>query len=45
MRNKKQRKVFLYLLIILGISVGFALLSTTLNINGIAGIKSNTWNI
>jgi len=45
MKNKKQRKVFLYLLIILGISVGFALLSTTLNINGIAGIKSNTWNI
>ena len=35
----------LYLLVILGITVGFALLSTTLFINGTAAIKSNTWNI
>ena len=45
MRNRRKNKVFLYLLVILGITVGFALLSTTLKINGIAGIKSNTWNI
>lgn len=45
MKNKKQRKIFLYLLVILGITVGFALLSTTLYINGTAGIKGNTWNI
>jgi hypothetical protein len=44
-KNKKKRKVFLYLLVILGITVGFALLSTTLYINGTAGIKGNTWNI
>ena len=45
MKNKKQRKIFLYLLVILGITVGFALLSTTLKINGTASIKSNTWDI
>ena len=44
-KNKKQRKIYLYLLIILGITIGFALLSTTLFINGTANIKSNTWNI
>ena len=44
-KNKKKDKVFLYLLIILGITVGYALLSTTLKIIGTAGIKSNTWNI
>ena len=46
MRNKKrQRNLYLYLLIILGITVGFALLSTTLYINGTANIKKNTWDI
>ena len=46
MRNKKrQRSLYLYLLIILGITVGFALLSTTLYINGTANIKKNTWDI
>lgn len=46
MRNKKrQRNLYLYLLIILGITVGFALLSTTLYINGTAGINKNTWDI
>jgi hypothetical protein len=45
MRNKKKNKIFLYLLVILGITVGFAFLSTTLYINGTASIKSNSWNI
>ena len=45
MKNKKQRKIYLYLLIILGLTMGFALLSTTLKINGTAGIKKNTWSI
>ena len=31
--------------VVLGITLGFALLSTTLKINGTAGIKSNAWNI
>ena len=46
MKNRKRKnKIFLYLLVILGITVGYALLSTTLNINGTAGIKKNTWDI
>ena len=45
MKNKIKINKFLHLLIILGLTVGFALLSTTLNINGTAGIKGNTWDI
>ena len=46
MKNRKNKnKIYLYLLVILGITIGFALLSTTLKINGTAGIKENTWNI
>lgn len=44
-KNKKQEKTIFLLILILGITIGFALLSTTLKINGIASIKSNTWNI
>ena len=44
-KNKRQRKVQLYLLIVLGLTIGFALLSTTLYINGTAGINKNTWDI
>ena len=44
-KNKKQKKTMLLLLILLGVTVGFALLSTTLKINGTAGIKKNTWDI
>ena len=44
-KNKKQRKILLLLILILGLTVGFALLSTTLKINGTAAIKSNTWDI
>ena len=44
-KNKKQRRIMFLLILILGITIGFALLSTTLYINGTAAIKSNTWNI
>ena len=44
-RSKKQRKVLLYLIVVLGLTVGFALLSTTLKINGTASIKGNNWDI
>ena len=44
-RNKKQRRIMFLLILILGVTIGFALLSTTLFINGTANIKSNTWNI
>ena len=45
MKNRKQRKVMFLLILVLGITIGYALISTTLNLNGIAGIKSNTWDI
>lgn len=45
MKRKKQRKLYLYLILILGLTIGFALLSTTLYINGTASIKSSQWNI
>lgn len=35
----------LFILLILFISIGFAYLSTNLNINGILNAKGNTWNI
>ena len=43
--NKKKRNRLYLLLLLLGVTVGFALLSTTLYINGTAGIKSSTWDI
>ena len=44
-KSRKNRKVLLYLVVILGLTIGFALISTTLKINGFASIKSNTWDI
>ena len=43
--NKKKRKKLSALILLLAITVGYALLSTTLRINGVANIKSNTWDI
>lgn len=45
MRNKKRNRVFLLLILLLAISIGFAILSTTLKINGTAGIGKNIWKI
>ena len=46
MKNrKKQGKIKLLLVVIFCLTLGFALLSTTLKINGTAGIKSNRWSI
>ena len=42
--RKKQKKIYA-LIILLLVTIGYALLSTTLKINGIANIKSNTWDI
>lgn len=44
-RMRKQNKMMFLLLVLLGISVGYALISTTLKITGIAGLKGNTWDI
>ena len=45
MRNKKKNQISVLLLILLGISIGFAALATTLKINGSTTITKNTWNI
>lgn len=41
---RKNKKLFILFLLVL-ISIGFAYLTTTLEINGIAGIGRNNWNI
>ena len=43
--RKQRNKRLLMLIFLLTISIGFALLSTTLNINGFAALKSSTWDI
>ena len=45
MRNKKKSQISVLLLILLGLSIGFAALATTLKINGSTTITKNTWNI
>ena len=45
MKNRRKSRVLLLLILLLAVTIGFALLSTTLKINGTAGIKKNTWNI
>ena len=43
-RSRKTNKYFL-LILLLAVSIGFALLSTTLKINGNFGVKGSTWDI
>ena len=43
--TKKTRSILLMIILILSLSIGFALLSTTLNINGLAFITPQTWDI
>ena len=45
MRNKKRNRIFLLLILLLGISIGFAALATTLKINGDAILKKNRWDV
>ena len=45
MNKKKKNRIFLLLILLLAITVGFAALATTLKINGNASITKNTWNI
>jgi len=44
-RNKRRNRVLVLVMLVLTISIGFAILSTTLKINGISTIGKNTWNI
>lgn len=47
MREKKERNIIIGLLCvaILVMSIGFAVLSTNLNINGAATVKANSWDV
>lgn len=42
---KKKSTIVILLFIVVALSIGFALLSTTLKINGIAGVNKHTWDI
>ena len=44
MKNKNQ-KTLLFLLLLLVVSVGYALIATTLKINGSSNVKSARWNV
>ena len=43
--NKKKNSIILLVLLLLGISLGYSLLSSNLNISGTTGLSNNTWNI
>lgn len=45
MRNKKKDTLFILLLVLMAVTIGYAAISTTLKINGTTGIGKNTWNI
>ena len=45
MRNKKRNKYLLLLALLLLVTVGYALISTTLKINGTATVTKQTWNV
>ncbi len=44
-KNRRKDCLLLLLLLVVGLSVGYALLQTTLTINGTSKIKGNTWDI
>ena len=44
-KSKKRNTIMLLILLVCGITVGFALLSTTLYINGSGIVKGNKWDI
>ncbi len=47
MKDKRKKELYsvLLVLLIIGISLGYAALSATLNINGFSKVKDNTWDI
>ena len=45
MKNKHKKYIVYVLLLILCISIGYAALSTTLNITGVSNINSAKWDI
>ena len=46
MRNKKENLyVILILIMLFGVSIGYAVLTKTLNITGNSSVRENTWDI
>ena len=45
MRYKKKNRIFLLIILLLGLSIGFAALSTTLKIDGSTILKKNIWSV
>ena len=46
MKNRKRRnRVFILFILLLTVSIGFAALSTQLNVVGTTGISKNTWSV
>jgi len=45
MKNKKRNKLLILLLVLLGVTIGYASLATTLKINGTTNINKNTWSV
>lgn len=45
MKKRKHILVFGIVLLLFGLGIGYAFLTTTLSINGVADVDSNTWNI
>lgn len=45
MKNSKRKSIYLLLIVLLLVTIGFALLSRQLKINGISNISSSKWDI
>ena len=46
-KDKKEKNIIIValLIVVVSMSIGFAILSTNLNINGTAEVKANTWDV
>ena len=44
-RNKKQNSIMILLLLIVGLGIGYALISTDLTINGVGKFANQSWNV
>lgn len=45
MNKKKNQKKFIFLVLLLAISIGYAFIATTLKINGTSNVKGARWNV
>jgi len=45
MKNKRRNTIMFFILLILGVTIGFAILTQTLKIDGTGLVKGNSWDI